>query len=221
MKRLTLIQRNSFSAWQISLVTALGLTTVMAIALPAYAHHPLGGRVPANALEGFLSGLGHPVIGFDHLLFVIAAGLVGSLIGRGIVVPLAFILASLAGTGLHLLALDLPAPEMMISGSVLLFGVILAQGKRFNVLLVSVLGAIAGIFHGYAYGEAIIGAEMAPLFAYLLGFTSIQLAISIAAWKVGTSLLQRNATQGLLNLRFIGCAVCGAGAVFLSGTILG
>jgi len=32
---------------------------------------------------------------------------------------------------------------------------------------------IAGIFHGYAYGESIIGARVAALVAYLIGFTVI------------------------------------------------
>jgi len=32
-----------------------------------------------------------------------------------------------------------------------------------NWLVLTVLGAIAGLFHGYAYGESIIGAGMTPL----------------------------------------------------------
>ena len=39
---------------------------------PALAHHALGGRIPSNFFEGFLSGLAHPVIGLDHLAFVVA-----------------------------------------------------------------------------------------------------------------------------------------------------
>ena len=190
-------------------------------AMPVYAHHPFGGGLPANAIEGFLSGIGHPVIGFDHLLFVIAAGLIGSLMQRGTVVPVVFVLSSLVGTGLHLLSMDLPITEVVISGSVVLFGTVLALGAGSDFILVTVVGAIAGIFHGYAYGEAIVGAEMTPLFAYLIGFVSIQLAISLSAWKFGKLLLKRDAAQGLLKLRFIGFAICGAGSAFLSGLVLG
>lgn len=199
----------------------LGLMALLMISPPAFAHHPLGGRLPTNAFEGLLSGIAHPVIGVDHLAFVIAAGLVGVLIKRGIAIPIAFVLASLGGTGLHLLLMDLPAPELVISASVLIFGIVLAWGRSFSLSLVAALGAIAGIFHGYAYGEAVVGAEMTPLFSYLLGFASVQLAISLSAWKLGNFWLNNNAIQGLLRLRFIGFIVCGLGAAFVSGAVLG
>ena len=46
------------------LLTALAM--LPALSLPAAAHHPMGGAMPATAMEGFLSGLGHPVIEPDH-----------------------------------------------------------------------------------------------------------------------------------------------------------
>lgn len=67
----------------------------------------------------------------------------------------------------------------------------------------------------------VLKCEMTPLFAYLIGFMSVQLGISLAAWKVGCVLLKANAIQGLLRLRFIGFALCGVGTVFLSDLILG
>ncbi|VEP17320.1 hypothetical protein H1P_590012 [Hyella patelloides LEGE 07179] len=42
---------------------------------PTLAHHPFDGRTPASFVEGFLSGLGHPIVGLDHFAFVIAVGL--------------------------------------------------------------------------------------------------------------------------------------------------
>ena len=216
MKQFTTASVNRLTK-QLSLIISLGLMGVLIMSTPAFAHHPLGGRLPANVFEGFFSGVAHPVIGFDHLAFVIAAGLVGVLSKRGIVIPITFVAASLGGTGLHLLLMDLPAPELVISASVLVFGILLAFGQSFNLLLVVVLGIIAGIFHGYAYGEAVVGAEMTPLFSYLVGFTSIQLVISLSAWKLGNVWLKNNAIQGLLHLRFIGFTICGLGAAFLSG----
>ncbi|MEL6350792.1 MAG: HupE/UreJ family protein [Cyanobacteria bacterium J06627_28] len=209
------------SVKQLGLTAMLGLMALLMMSSPAFAHHPLDGRLPANIFEGLFSGIAHPVIGFDHLAFVIAAGLVGALIKRGMVIPIAFVAASLGGTGLHLLLMDLPAPELVISASVLMFGVVLAWGRSLNLNVVTALGAIAGLFHGYAYGEAVVGAQMTPLFAYLIGFTGIQLAVSLSAWKFGQIWMNRNATKGLLRLRFIGFTVCGLGAAFLSGVVLG
>jgi urease accessory protein len=191
-------------------------------ALPAAAHHPTGGRVPATALQGFLSGLGHPVIGVDHLVFVIAVGLLSALKPRGIWIPVAFVLAAIAGTGLHLAGLDLPGTELWISASVLAFGLLLAIPNTVHPGFIVGLGAIAGLFHGYAYGEAIIGADMPALVAYLAGFTVIQLAIALAANRLAQRLLAAlTDAPPSLNLRFAGFAICGAGAAFLSTVLLG
>ena len=201
------------------LIVALTAFSILLISTPAMAHHPFGGRTPANAIEGFLSGLGHPVIGLDHLAFVIAAGLLATAIGRGLMIPIAFVLASLVGTGIHLMSLDLPAPEFLISASVLLFGILLAMKNLPHNNVVIGLAAFAGIFHGYAYGEAIVGAEMGPLAAYLLGFASIQMAIAFGAYWVAKRL--GKSEQGSLNLRFAGFTLAGIGAAFLSGVVLG
>lgn len=186
----------------------------------ALAHHPLGGETPASAFEGFLSGLAHPILGPDHFVFVVAAGLLAVALRHGLLIPTAFILASLAGTGIHLLSINMPAPEFFISASVVLFGLMLTKANPSLPLIIG-MGAIAGLFHGYAYGEAIIGAEMTPLIAYLAGFTSIQLAISLAAHTVGKAAMKRVPDQPGRSLRSAGFVICGAGAAFLSAVILG
>ena len=208
--------RLSRSLW-VSLWTGLGL---LLLAPAALAHHPLGGRLPSNFFEGFMSGVAHPVIGLDHFVFVIAAGLLAVLSRQGLMIPVAFVIAGLAGTGIHLQSLDLPAPEFFISASVLLFGLLLALKKSPNWPIVAGLGAIAGLFHGYAYGEAIVGADMTPMVAYLTGFTVIQLVIALGASVIGRAVLKQN-QMSELPLRFAGFAICGVGATFLSSVILG
>jgi urease accessory protein len=41
----------------------------------AKAHHVMEGELPNSIVTGFISGVAHPVIGLDHLAFVIAIGL--------------------------------------------------------------------------------------------------------------------------------------------------
>ena len=190
-------------------------------ARPALAHHPSGGAVPNTFIAGFMSGLGHPVIGIDHLVFVIAIGLLAALNKKwGIIIPAAFVVATAGGTGIHLQSVDLPVPELIISASVLVMGIFLAQENQTNPALLTVVSAIAGIFHGYAYGESIVGAETQALTAYLLGFCAIQLVISAIAFYLGKWAIDRPHKSAML-LRFAGFAVCGVGFAFLSQTILG
>jgi urease accessory protein len=189
---------------------------ILLVAAPALAHHPFGGNTPVNAVEGFLSGLGHPVIGLDHLAFVIAAGLLAAAMGQGLGLPLGFVLASMVGTVVHLLGVNLPATEMVISASVLLFGSLLAMGQPPRTGVALALAALAGLFHGYAYGEAVVGATMAPILAYLLGFALIQMGIAATAyWVAG------RVGAAPLKLRFAGFTLVGVGAAFLSGVVLG
>ena len=187
---------------------------------PALAHHPLDGALPSNGLEGLLSGLGHPVIGLDHLAFVVAAGLLAAAMGRGLGLPLVFVAAAVGGTGLHLMGFDLPALEFTLAASVLVFGGLLARSGQPSVVLVLVLMAIAGLFHGYAYGEAIIGAEPTPLGAYLLGFTTGQWAIAAIAHRLGKRWVSGHEAYSL-PLRFAGFTLAGIGGALVSGVLLG
>lgn len=215
--------KNSISrAIFLSLTAALLLLTNLFINAPALAHHPSGGEIPSTFASGFLSGLGHPVIGADHLVFVIAIGLLAAFSHKlGMVVPLAFMVATAMGTGIHLQSINLPVPELVISASVLVVGIFLAKGNKSNLTLLTAVGAIAGIFHGYAYGESIVGAEMTALSAYLLGFCLIQIGISAIAFYIGRLIIERKISSSRLPLRFAGFAVCGIGFAFLSSAILG
>ncbi|HSM83727.1 MAG TPA: HupE/UreJ family protein [Nodosilinea sp.] len=191
----------------------VAIATLLLAPLPSLAHHPLGGGLPATSLEGFLSGLAHPVIGLDHLAFVVAVGLLAAVSPWGIAIPVVFVLAAMAGAGLHLAEIALPAAELVIAGSVLGIGVLLAQRQRPQSAIVAGLAATAGLFHGFAYAEAIFGAETMPLVAYLAGFTTVQLAIALAAFAIGrrlTGLVQR-----------AGLVICGIGATFVATALLG
>lgn len=186
---------------------------------PALAHHALGSKIPSNFFEGFISGLAHPLIGLDHFAFVVAIGLLAAGQIRGAWLPAGFVIAAMAGTGIHLLKLNLPANESAIAISVIAFGAMLVVQNRPNWIVLAFLAAIAGLFHGYAYGEAIVGAQMTPLFAYLLGFSIIQYGVALVAYAIASAVLTTNSS--LPWLRLAGLAICSVGVVFLTSSIVG
>ena len=206
----------------ISLASSFIGIYILINATPALAHHPNGGKIPSTVAEGFLSGLGHPVIGIDHLVFVIAIGLLAALSKKfGLVIPTVFAVATAIGTGIHVQSIDLPLVELIISASVLIMGIFLAKKEQTSLAILTGVSAIAGIFHGYAYGESIVGAETNALGAYLLGFCSIQLAISVGAYYFGKQVISKATIPATLPLRFAGFTICGIGFSFLSSAILG
>ena len=208
--------------WRYLGLIATALTIAFfAIPQPAYAHHAIGGKTPVNLFEGFLSGLAHPVIGLDHLAFVVAIGLLAVGQRRGALIPAGFVVAAMLGTVIHVFQIDLPAAEVAIAVSVIIFGAMLVWRDRPHWLITLGLGAIAGLFHGYAYGEAIIGAQMFPLFAYLLGFTLIQYGVALVAFLVGNLALQKSANSSPSWLRLSGLAICAIGVVFLTSSVMG
>lgn len=186
------MSKENMTAKMIAIV--LGSTLVIS---PALAHHPLGGKMVSNPLEGLLSGIAHPVIGLDHLAFVIALGCGSALLAKkspiARVIPLGFLTAAIAGTTLHLLKMDLPLNELWVALSVLLMGLTIGLGQKLPVAALAGFVSLAGLFHGYAYGEAIVGAETAQLVSYLVGFTAIQALIAYGTFFVVSKLQEHQA----------------------------
>lgn len=185
----------------------------------AAAHHPMGGVTPSTFSEGLLSGIGHPVIGLDHFAFVIGVGLVALLLGRRLTLPLAFIGATIAGVAIHLASISLPAVETVIALSVLLIGALVVSSVKLPMLVFAALFATAGLFHGFAYGEAIFGAETTPLLAYFLGFAAIQYAIAVGVGFAVQELADLT-ERAMTNVRIAGGMVAGVGLVFVAEALM-
>ncbi|MFD0917730.1 HupE/UreJ family protein [Pseudahrensia aquimaris] len=183
----------------------------------AFAHHPMGGTTPATMGDGLLSGIGHPIIGLDHLAFVVAVGVAAALAGSRLLLPLAFIAATVLGTVVHIMSFNLPAVELVIAASVALIGVVVLSGYRVSLVALGGLFAAAGLFHGFAYGEAIFGAEATPLLSYLAGFGLTQYAIAVGAGTLVVSTLGKAAEWSAnMPARIAGGVVAGAGGLLLS-----
>lgn len=175
------IDSRSSSRWMPALASAFALC---ALARPAFAHHAMDGRLPSTLWEGLMSGLAHPVIGLDHLAFILGVGIWSALAGLRWTAPIGFIGGTLAGCALHLASVDLPFGEGLVALSLLVAGAALLVVRRPQAGILSTLLAVAGVLHGYAYGESIVGAQAGALGAYLVGFALIQLAIAQLAYHL-------------------------------------
>jgi urease accessory protein len=204
-------------------MTILPKTRLLALTLaglvaasPALAHHPMGGMIPATFTQGLLSGLGHPVIGLDHLAALVGVGLVASRFARGLTLPAFWMVAMAAGVGLHLASFDLPYTEALVALSVLVIGLAATIRTTLPYALVALLFAAGGAVHGYALGESIIGAETSPLAAYLIGLVAVQTALTTGIALVARFVMKGSLAAPAPQLRLAGLAVAVTGAAFLA-----
>lgn len=180
---------------------ATALVALVATDLMAHTGH--------GSTTGFMHGMHHPVSGWDHLLAMIAVGLLGVQMGGRMIwaAPLTFVSAMIGGALLGIAGMPLPLVESGILMSVLVLGLILAIGKQLPSAAALVLVGFFAIFHGHAHG-----AEMPALasgLAYGAGFALITATLhlgGIASAKLATTWLGEKAvriTGGII-------AACGA-----------
>jgi len=188
---------------------------------PAFAHHAMGGATPQTFAQGLLSGLAHPVIGLDHLAFLIAAMLLACTLkgAARFLVPLVFVGATLGGTAMHVGAANIPLSETLVAISVIIAGVLALTRRNPGAVALGALFAASGILHGYAYGESIVGAEMTPLLAYLAGFAAIQYGLIVGGVLALDKLADRSERSRALASRVGSLAAVLTGGLFFALSI--
>ena len=196
-----------------TLISASAAIVVPPFVPTAVAHHATGGELPSTVWQGLLSGLGHPIIGIDHLAFIMGIGLMAHLVGRIALLPLLFVVGTVLGCILHIQGYDLPWSELVITASVVVAAGIVATHVRVPIIILSSLFVVAGAFHGYAYGESIIGAERAPLAAYVVGFAVIQYCIAVATGTAVRVIAERDYVSETTVMRLAGAGMALVAAV--------
>ncbi|MEZ5817501.1 MAG: HupE/UreJ family protein [Hyphomicrobiaceae bacterium] len=190
-------------------------TAWAAAAGPALAHHMMGGKLPASFGEGLLSGLAHPVIGPDHLAFVVAIGIAAAVVPAGISLIGAFLAASATGILAHFGALALPMSDTLAAATVIAAGVLVALGRRAGGRAWLTLAAVAGLVHGYALAESIVGADRGVLGAYLLGLAVTATCVAILVMAATRAWIAASATAET-RLQAAGALVGCVGLVMLA-----
>ncbi|MBX6374986.1 MAG: HupE/UreJ family protein [Acetobacteraceae bacterium] len=190
----------------------------------AHAHHAMGGAIPSTGWQGFVSGLAHPVIGIDHLAFLLAAGVLAAGVRRPVAVLalLSFVVAGAAGTLLHLAGVGLGPVEAVVALTALSAGLVLAVApdvRRIGGAGLVIAFAIAGLFHGHAYAEAVVGAQAGPIGAYLVGLAIVQAVLGLGVMEGARRLTRQEALGFLTPRRALGAAAAVVGIVALAGAV--
>ena len=165
----------------------------------------------------FLSGITHPVLGFDHLLALVSVGMISAQIGGRAIwtVPATFVVVMFFGGLLGLNYGGLTGYEIGIAISVLLLGSALAADKKLNAGFAMIAVAVFAVFHGYAHGEEIPTIAEPP--PYVAGFMTGTIILHIAGVVLAD--ISTHYEKGKILLRFLGGFIALSGMYFLINAI--
>lgn len=168
----------------------------------------------AGIAGGFSSGFMHPVLGWDHVIAMVAVGLWGAFLGSPAIwiLPVVFPLVMAFGGALGVIGIPVPAVETGIAVSAIVLGAMVAFAVRPPIWVAAVIVGAFAIFHGHAHGTELPSAAN-PL-AYSLGFVIATGLLHISGIAFG---MMVHWPFGKIVVRAGGSVIALAGAGFLAG----
>jgi urease accessory protein len=165
---------------------------------------------------GFVSGLLHPVLGWDHVVAMVAVGLWGAFLGNPAIwiLPVVFPLVMAFGGALGVMGVPVPAVETGIAASAVVLGAMVAFAARPPIWVAAVIVGAFAIFHGHAHGTELPNAAN-PL-AYSLGFVISTGLLHLCGIAFG---LVVRWPAGKIAVRAGGGLIALAGVGFLTGVV--
>lgn len=190
------------------------LMALLFAAIPGVAYAHDGTNL---GLGGFLSGIVHPVLGYDHLLAMLSVGIISAQIGGRAIwtVPSTFVAVMAVGGVLGLMNIGLTVTELGIAVSLVILGLVIAAERRIPMLAVMIGVGFFAIFHGYAHGTEM--PDTAEPVLYALGFLVGTAMIHIAGVVIGD--ISRHYERGKVVLRVGGALIALVGLLFIFGVL--
>ncbi|CAA6805344.1 MAG: HupE-UreJ family metal transporter [uncultured Sulfurovum sp.] len=165
---------------------------------------------------GFISGFLHPILGWDHVVAMVAVGLWGAFLGKPAiwVLPVIFPLVMAFGGALGVIGVPIPAVETGIAASALVLGIMVAFAVRPPIWVAGVIVGAFAIFHGHAHGTELPNSAN-PL-AYSVGFVLSTGLLHLLGIAFG---LLVHWPAGKIAVRVGGGLIALAGVGFLAGIL--
>ena len=164
--------------------------------------------------NGVMSGFTHPILGMDHAIAIVGAGILAYLVkpSQWYIPVAAFVGAMIVGGLLGIGNEATLAVEKTIASSVLIIGLLIIVRKRISITITVILMIIFGAFHGYAHGAEMDTANTA--LKYVSGYTLGALLMGTVGMLVarGLSLLDNE-----MVLTIAGVIIAALGVMILVG----
>lgn len=188
----------------------LSLACLLGLSVPAHAHVDM-----SHAMSTFALGFAHPFSGLDHMLAMLAVGLWavqcrGSTL-KVYLLPALFPVVMVLGASLGWAGMAMPASELLIAASVLVFGALIAFAAPTNAAVGACLVTIFALAHGYAHGIEAPQGGISLSFGF--GFLCATVLLHLAGMMLGFAAEKLN-LRG--SLRVIGTGIGAVGLMFLA-----
>ncbi len=196
-----------------SKLTACGRVAMLAVALFLVAS-PVAAHTGESVVGGFASGFTHPILGWDHVVAMVAVGLWGAFLGAPAIwiLPVTFPLVMAFGGALGVVGFPVPAVEAGIASSSIVLGALIALAVRAPLWVATIIVGVFAIFHGHAHGTEL--PEAANPITYAVGFVCATGLLHLSG--IGLGFLTRS-PAGTIAVRAGGAAIAAMGAAFLFG----
>ena len=175
-----------------------------------------GAHQAVGLAGGFVSGFMHPILGWDHVVAMVAVGLWGAFLGSPAIwiLPVVFPLVMALGGALGVIGVPIPAVETGIAASAVVLGAMVAFAARPPIWVAALIVGAFAIFHGHAHGTELPNATN-PI-VYSLGFVIATGMLHLCGIAFG--LLVRW-PAGKVAVQAGGAAIALAGVGFLTGVV--
>jgi urease accessory protein len=195
----------------------VALTTLAAVfVLPAAAAfaHP-GHAEPSGLASGLMQGLSHPITGIDHVLAMVAVGMLAAQLGgRALwLMPLTFVAMMTVAGALGMAGIRMPSAELGIALSVVVLGLAIAFPRKLSALATMAMVGFFALFHGYVHGAEMPAAVSA--FSYAAGFVAATALLHAIGAGLGLVLGLEGGRFGRRAIQASGGAMALFGAVIL------
>jgi urease accessory protein len=192
-------------------VLGFSATFMLAAVSGAEAH------VGAGAVSGTMAGFIHPISGLDHMLAMIAVGMLAAQQGGKSLwfIPLAFVAMMLVGAAVGVAGVAVPFVEQGIVGSIVILGFVVALGRAMPMPLAMAMVGLFAVFHGHAHGTEMPVDVLGIL--YGLGFAIATVLLHVAGIGAAASVQKFARQVAPVWVRIGGGVIATLGMAMLAG----
>jgi len=135
-----------------------------------------------HEMGGFMSGLLHPIGGFDHILAMVGVGILAYVIGqKGFTAIISFMVCMIVAALIGYSGVGMVGVEEGILLSIATVVLLIVFSQKIPTLFIASIVGVFGFFHGFAHGTEFANGSFV---SYIVGFSVSTIILHIVGFAV-------------------------------------